>query len=270
MSVGLIAGYGRLPLIAYNKLKEIYGDVVVVTITEESTVNFKNISGKSYEYSVGQVGKIIKIFKKEGVTEILFAGKVNKTLLYKNLKLDFTAIRLLFTLENRNDDTIMLKLVDEFAKNGITILKQTDILGDLFLPEGVYSKKKPSRSIYEDILFGYRVAKELGKLDIGQTVVVKKKAVMALEAIEGTDAAIERGCRLAKEGSVVVKVSKPNQDSRFDVPTVGIDTLKKISDNKGTCLAIEAGFTFVVDVEEVINFCDEKGLIFISFNGEKL
>ncbi|MEF3255722.1 MAG: UDP-2,3-diacylglucosamine diphosphatase LpxI [Deferribacterales bacterium] len=270
MAVGLIAGYGKLPLIAYQKLQEIYGDVIVISITEESTVDFKGIGAKVYEFSVGQIGKIIKTLNKESVREILFAGKVNKSLLYKNLKLDLLAIKLLFTLENRNDDTIMLKIVEELNKNGISVLKQTDILKDLFLESGVHSKKKPGKSIYEDISFGFRIAKEIGKLDIGQTVVVKKKAVMAVEAIEGTDAAIERGCRLAREGAVVVKVSKPKQDERFDVPTVGIDTLKKIKDNNGVCLAIESGKTFVVDKEEVIKYCNDNGIIIISIDGDRV
>ncbi|MGC8767823.1 LpxI family protein [Calditerrivibrio sp.] len=270
MAVGLIAGYGKLPLIAYNKLKEKYGRVVVISLAEEVTVDFNSVTESLHQFSVGQVGKIIKTLKSEGVQNILFAGKVNKTLLYKNLKLDLTAIKLLWTLENRNDDTIMLKIVEELQKHGIGVLKQSDILKDLFLPEGVISKKKPNKTIMDDVAFGYKVAKVLGSVDVGQTVVVKNKAVMALEAIEGTDSTIERGCRLAKEGAVVVKVAKPKQDERFDIPTVGIDTLKKILDNKGVCLAIESGTTIVVDTDEVKKFCDENKLIMISFNGDSL
>lgn len=270
MVVGLIAGYGRLPLIAYNKLKERYDKVVVVSLAEEVTVDFSSVAENLHQFSVGQVGKIIKTLKSEGVQDILFAGKVNKTLLYKNLKLDLTAIKLLWALENRNDDTIMLKIVEELQKHGIGVLKQSDILKDLFFPEGVISKKKPNKAIMDDVAFGYKVAKVLGSVDVGQTVVVKNKAVMALEAIEGTDATIERGCRLAKEGAVVVKVAKPKQDERFDIPTVGIDTLKKILDNKGVCLAIEAGTTIVVEIDEVKKFCDENKLVMISFNGDRL
>lgn len=270
LTAGLIAGYGKLPLIAYKKLKEQFDRVVVISLAEEVTVDFDQVADKVYQLSVGQVGKIIKTLKGEGVSKLLFAGKVNKTLLYKNLKFDLTALKLLWSLENSNDDTIMLKVVDEFSKNGIEVLKQSDILRDLFVGEMVVSKKKPSKPILQDIAFGYKVAKVLGSIDVGQTVVVKNKAVMALEAIEGTDAAIERGCRLAKEGAVVVKVAKPKQDERFDIPTVGIDTLKKILDNKGVCLAIEADSTLVVDFEEVKRFCDDNNLIMISFNGDRL
>lgn len=268
MIAGLIAGYGKLPLIAYKKLKERFEKVVVISLSEEVTVDFNTISDKVYQLSVGQVGKIIKTLKKEGVSKILFAGKVNKTLLYKDLKLDLTAIKLLLTLKNRNDDTIMLKIVEELAKNGMEVLKQSDILKDLFVSEMLISKKKPSAAIMEDVYFGYKVAKVLGSVDVGQTVVVKNKAVMAVEAIEGTDATIERGCRLAKEGAVVVKVAKPNQDERFDIPTVGIDTLKKILDNKGVCLAIEAGTTIVVDMDEIKKFCEDNKLVMISFKGD--
>ncbi|MCX8084726.1 MAG: UDP-2,3-diacylglucosamine diphosphatase LpxI [Calditerrivibrio sp.] len=268
MTVGLIAGYGKLPLIAYEKLITLYKDVVVISLLEEVTVDFNKIHSSVYQFSAGQVGKIIKTLKKNNVDKILFAGKVNKTLLYKNLRLDLTAMRLLLELKDRNDDTIMLKIVDEFRKNGIEVLKQSDILRDLFVSKGVISKRKPTKKILEDVAFGYKAAKLLGSIDVGQTVVVKNKAVMALEAIEGTDAAIERGCGLAKRDAVVVKVAKPNQDERFDIPTVGIDTLKKILDNKGICLAIEADATIVVDYDEVRRFCDDNNLIMISYKGE--
>jgi DUF1009 family protein len=193
---------------------------------------------------------------------------VNKTLLFSDLKFDLTAVKLLATLRNRKDDTIMDAICSEMESKGISILEQTEGLDCLYLDEGVYSKKKPSKDQMEDILFGYEMAKELGRVDIGQTVVVKDRAVMALEAIEGTDKAIARGCTLAKKDAVVVKCAKPGQDLRFDIPTVGVDTLRNIVDNDGRILAVEAGKTFVVDKEACIKFADENKLIFLAVKNE--
>lgn len=270
MIAGLIAGYGEIPRLAYERLKAQFDEIVVITIAEEVSEDFSLFADKIYSFSAGQVGKIIKTLKKEGVKKLLFAGKVNKTLLYRNLKFDLKALKILFSLKDRNDDTIMLRIVDELEKEGISVLEQTDVLKDLLIPAGILSKKKADKKQYGDIIFGYKVAKELGRVDIGQTVVVKNRTVMAVEAIEGTDAAIERGCKLAGKGAVVVKVSKPNQDKRFDVPTVGIDTLKKICENSGVGLAVEAYSTFGLNIEEMVEYCNKNDLLLMSFDGEKL
>jgi hypothetical protein len=264
LKVALIAGYGKLPVIAYNSLLGLEKDFIVITLDEEFNQTINSSTVKIYSLSVGQVGKILDTLKKENVTDVIFAGKVNKSLLYNNLKLDMKAVKMLFSLKDRNDDTIMNAVVDELKKIGINVLKQTDILKELLAEKGMLIGKRPKDSELKDICYGFKIAKELGRLDIGQTVVVKRKAVMALEAIEGTDEAIVRGLRLAKKSGIVVKVAKPDQDERFDVPTVGVDTLKKIADNNGRLLAIEAGRTFVVDKKECEEYAKKKGITILA------
>lgn len=267
MKIGLIAGYGKISLIAARILSANDHDVVIIALSESVSENLAPYSRKIYTVSVTQIKKILKILKEEDIKSVLFAGKITKELIYSNLKFDMLAVKTLLNLKDRKDDTIMLAVVDLLKNEGIKVLKQTEILKSLLAGKGVFTKKKPDKKQLEDIRFGLDSAIELGRLDIGQTVVVKNKAVMAVEAIEGTDAAIERGCRLARGKAVVVKTAKPRQDERFDVPTVGIDTLKKIADNNGSVLAVEAGKTFVVDFEECVKFADKHGLIFLSAEG---
>ena len=263
MKTGLIAGYGTLPLIAAENLVRCGHDLHVIALYEEVTADFDSIDATVEKFSVTQVGKIIKNLKKNNVTRVLFAGKVNKSLLFSDIKFDVTAMKLLASTINRKDDTLMNAICDEMNRNGIDVMEQTEALQGLFVKAGVISKRKPSKEQMEDIEYGLEVAKELGRIDVGQTVVVKDKAVMALEAIEGTDKAIARGCELAGKGAVVVKCEKPSQDKRFDITTVGVDTLKNISDNNGVVLAVEADATFVVDLEACKQFADMNKLIFL-------
>ncbi|ADD69052.1 protein of unknown function DUF1009 [Denitrovibrio acetiphilus DSM 12809] len=264
MSIGLIAGYGELPLIAAKNLIKDGHELVIIALYEEVTADLGSLGVTVEKVSVTQVGKIIKLLKNNNSDRVLFAGKVNKSLLFSDLKFDLTAMKLLATLPNRKDDTIMDVICHELNANGIEVMEQSEALYPLYLGKGIYSKKKPSKVQMEDIEFGLEVARELGRLDIGQTVVVKNKAVMALEAIEGTDKAVVRGCSLAGKGAVIVKCAKPSQDKRFDIPTVGVDTLKNIADNNGKVIAVEAGTTFVVDVDSCVRYADENKLIFLA------
>jgi len=265
LRTGLIAGYGVLPKIAYDNLLSKGHDVFVVALSEEVTESFSDVPQSDIiRISVTQTGKIIKTLKNNNVKKVLFAGKVNKTIIFSSLKFDLTAVKLLASLRNRKDDTVMDAVCGLMISEGFEIMPQTEALDCLYLPKGVYSRKKPTREQLEDVEFGLMTAKELGRLDIGQTVVVKDKAVMALEAIEGTDKAVIRGCQLAKSGAVIVKCAKPSQDLRYDIPTVGVDTLKNIADNKGGLLAVEADKTFVVDREACVNYADKNNIIFMA------
>lgn len=264
MKTGLIAGYGVLPLIAAENLIKNGHELFVVALYEEVTADFGGLAADVVKMSVTQVGKIIKTMKNNDVSRVLFAGKVNKSLLFSDIKFDVTAVKLLASTLNRKDDTLMNAICKEMEANGIKVMSQREALEQLFIKEGVYSRKKPSKKQMDDIFFGLDTARELGRLDIGQTVVVKDQAVMALEAIEGTDKAIARGCMLAGKDAVVVKCAKPSQDERFDIPTVGVDTLKNLADNSGKVLAIEAESTFVVDMDACVKFADENKLIFLA------
>lgn len=262
--IGLIAGAGDMPMIWAKAAKNKKAEIVAIAIAEEAKKRLDGIVDQLHCFSVGQVGKIIKTLKDEGIKELVFIGKVNKSLIFKDIKFDLRAITLMARLKDRKDDTIMLSIVDELKKDGIDVLEQTMFLEDLMPGPGVLTKRKPSKEEMADIQFGMEMAKGIAALDIGQTVVVKDRAVMAVEAIEGTDEAIKRGGDLGRGGIVVVKVAKPMQDLRFDIPTVGMNTLLSLTEAGGKALAIEANKTFVADMENVVKEADRKGIAIIS------
>ncbi len=220
--------------------------------------------------NVGKLAAIIETLKKAGVSEAVMAGKVPKSLLYKGrITPDLRAIKVLLCLRDRKDDSILLAITRELEKDGIALLKTTDFTSRLLTPEGILTKKSPSEEEWKDIAFGWQVAKEIGKLDIGQTVVVKNRAVMSVEAIEGTDEAIRRGGAYAVEGAVVVKVSKPKQDMRFDVPVVGSDTLRTMIEVKARVLAVEAKKSILLDREQIIADAQKARITIVGYRPEK-
>lgn len=219
--------------------------------------------------NVGKLGEIIDSLKHSAVSDVVMAGKVPKSLLYKSrITPDLRAIKLLLTLKDRSDDSIMLAIMREMEKDGIKLLNTTDFCSDMLMNSGVLTKKGPTEEEWDDIRFGWRVAREIGRLDIGQTVVVKNKAVMAVEAIEGTDEAIKRGGYYANEGAVVVKVSKPQQDMRFDVPVVGIDTLRAMMEVKARVLAIETGKSILLQKEHFIRDAEDAGISVVGYSDD--
>ena len=258
--LGLIAGSGELPVLLANEANSKGLNVISIAFTEESAKSLKPFSTIVYQYGVGEAGKIIKSLKSEGVKDIAMAGKVEKRLLFQNLKFDLKAIKILSKIKNKNDDTIMLAIISELEKEGMRVLDQISFLKRLFPSKGHLTKHKPDRRENSDIEYGFKIAKEIAGLDIGQTVIVKDRAILAVEAIEGTDEAIKRGCSLCKDGAVVVKVAKPKQDPRFDVPTIGIRTIENIIAGKVSALAIEADKTMVVNIDKVIKMAEENGV----------
>ena len=209
---------------------------------------------------LGQLGHLIKAFKKRGVRNAVMAGTITKKRMFENIRPDLKGFTIMSKLAVFHDDNILRAVAEELAKEDIEIVSSISYLPELLAPTGCLTKKKPNKAEKEDIDFGWKVAKELGRLDIGQCVVVRKKTVLALEAIDGTDETILRGGRLGRESSVVVKVSKPNQDLRFDVPTVGVETLKKMSQVNASVLAVEAGKTLMFDRSEMIAYADKAGI----------
>jgi DUF1009 family protein len=269
--LGLIAGMGELPkAIALDARKRGYRVVAVAIehLADESLEDFVDVIET---VNVGKLGKIISTLKKNGVEEAVMAGKVPKALLFsrKNVTPDLRAVKLLFTLKDKTDDSILLGITRELEKDGIRLLKTTEFAKDLLTPEGVLTERRPTEAESRDIKFGWEIAKELGRLDIGQTVVVKDLAVMALEAIEGTDEAIKRGGRLAGGGAVVVKVSKPKQDMRFDVPAVGLKTLNAMKEAGVLTLAVEAGKSIFMDRERFIKKADDAGISVVGYRGRE-
>ena len=217
-----------------------------------------------YSCHPGEVNKIEKILKDESIKQATFLGKVHKRVLLQLHKFDARAIELLKAAQRLNDDEVMLLIVKEFEKSGITVLDQTIFIKNLMIPAGVLGKLKPTKEQLEDVNYGFWLAKEMGKIDVGQSVVIKDKMIMAVEAIEGTDMCIKRGAKLAKKDAVVVKVSKPSQDKRFDIPAIGLKTLKTMQRYKANLIAVEANETIIVDQEKVIQYADDNGIVIMA------
>jgi len=266
--IGLLAGNGNLPVkFTYAAVAQ-GNEVIAITLTPEAEVDkLKDIATKVYQISAGQLDEIINTLKNEGISEIIMLGKVTKELLYQGIELDQRFMFLLSNLKEKNDDSIMLAVVKELESAGIKISNQTKYIVELLPSEGLLTESEPDVETLADMEYGFRMAKEIGRLDIGQTVIVKDKAIMAVEAIEGTDQAILRGGQLGRGGVVVAKVSKPQQDFRFDIPAVGLDTMDKLIEIKAKGLVIEAKKTFIVNQEEFIQKADKAGIAVMAMEG---
>ncbi len=258
--IGIVSGKGILPNLLAEEAKRL-GHYVAMIALDPVADAMSASADEVKRINVGKLGEIIKALKAAGVREVVMAGKVSKGLLYRSrIKPDLRAVKLLFKLKDKKDDTILQAITDEIESEGLKVIRTTDLAGDLLMPEGVLAGGEPGPEEYKDIRFGFQVAKEIGRLDVGQTVVVKDRAVMAVEAIEGTDEAIRRGGLLAGGGAVVVKVSKPQQDMRYDVPVVGPETLRAMAGVKASVLAVEAGKAIVVHREEMLAVAADAGI----------
>lgn len=261
---GLIAGDGLLPVKMAQYAKDNGFDVVAISLSADNCKQLKKYCSKVYSFSPGEVTKIEKALKSENIKQLTFLGKVHKGLILKRPKFDSRAVELVKNAARLNDDEVMLTLVNELEKIGVTVLDQTIFIKNLMIPAGVLGKLKPTTAQMEDVNYGFALAKEMGKLDIGQSVVIKDKMIMAVEAIEGTDKCIIRGAKLARKGASVVKVSKPSQDKRFDIPTVGLKTLQTMKKYNASLLTVEANETIIVDQEKVVKFADNNNIVIMA------
>ncbi len=267
MQVGLIAGSGELPLILCRDAKERGCRVVAIALEDLAAPGIEGLADVTRWLGVGRLGDIIATLKSYRVTEALMVGKVPKSLLYKKkVTPDIRAMKLLFSLKERSDDALLRALAGELEKEGIRLLDTASFSPHLLTPEGVLSMRKPTKDEWKDIEYGWKIAKEIGRLDIGQAVVVKERAVTAVEAIEGTDEAILRGGSYAKGGGVVVKVSKPQQNMKLDVPVVGMNTLSSMVKVKATVLALEAGRSIMVGRDQMLSMAEAEGIAIVGVN----
>lgn len=263
-SIGLIAGDGELPvkhaMAAHSQGFEVY----TVSYSTYNRKELEKYSKKVMPCGPGEVQKAIDFTLNNGVNQVTFIGKVSKEVLFRNPRLDARAIRMIKESKRMNDDSVMLKVIKELEKDGIEVLDQTIFLKEFFPKKGVIGQIQPTEAQIADIEYGFQIAKEIGRLDLGQSVVVQNKMILAVETIEGTDKTIERGCKMGNGKSAVVKVSKPEQDRRFDMPAVGLKTLKTMKKYGANVLAIEAGETFAVEIEKMIEFTDRNKMVFIA------
>jgi DUF1009 family protein len=262
--LGLIAGNGRFPLLFAASARRLGIEVVAVAHRGETPEEIASLVADLTWIRVGELGKIIRTFKRAGVSRAVMAGGISKPRHLAGLRPDVRGAAFLAKTRSLQDDVLLRGVAAELARDGIAVVESTLFLGDLVPRAGVLGRRKPSAREREDMRFGFRVAKDVGRWDIGQSVVVKNGAVLAVEGIEGTDAAIRRAGELARGGIVVVKVSKPQQDLRFDVPAVGATTIEVLGAVGGRALALEAGKTIMLDRDALLAAADAADIAVVA------
>jgi DUF1009 family protein len=262
--IGIIAGGGRFPLMIAHAAKRRGFRVVAVAHLDETDSALSGEVDEIVWIRLGRLGQLINALKGYGVRKTLMAGTITKKRMFEHIRPDLKGLAMMSRLAVFHDDDILRAVAGELARQGIEIVSSAVYLPELLAPRGCLTRRRPGKAELGDIDLGWRIAKELGRLDIGQCVVVRRKTILALEAIDGTNETILRGGTLARKEAVVVKVSKPNQDLRFDVPSVGVETLKTMSRVKASVLAVEAGKTLMFDRQEMIAYADTKGISIVS------
>lgn len=265
-TLGLIAGDGTLPLLLAKSAKTRGFKVVCLALTDEAFRNVEPTADVTIKIAPGQLGRNFKLLQENKCDNAVFIGKIRKLNLLKNIhKFDWTAVRELTQLSNLTDDSIQVRMGELIEGLGIKVLTQSEFLRELFPDVGVITKRQPNAKEYIDIEYGMQIAKEIARLDIGQTVIVRNRILLAVEAAEGTDEAIKRAVQLAHGPVVVVKVAKPGQDQRFDIPAVGMNTLESMKcEEGGGVLAVAANETMMVEREEMIARADSCGISIVA------
>ncbi len=270
--IALVAGYGSLPLIGAKYIKDNGDELIVIALKESCTFKkeLQKIADHYYEFSAGLAGKILKTMKKHQVTHALLSGKVEIKLLH-SLRFDLKALLILAKISLKSTDSINLAVINELKKINVDMVSQKEVYSSIIPKSSVLSKKGyQESSILSDIKAGFLFAKHIGGLDLGQSIVISNGKILAVESAEGTDKTFARGSKLGKGQALCIKTGKPNQDERFDLPTVGLDTLKNIAENKGIGLIMESGETIVVDMDECIKYADKHNLIFAAIAKDDL
>lgn len=263
--LGLIAGAGDMPREIIRAAQEEGYEIACVALSGMAHPDYAEVCPKTLYVHLGELDKTMLFFQEHGVQELFFAGKVEKTKLFSSgLKLDGTAQQLFSGLMTRNDDAILGGVAELLASKGLKVLDSTRFLKSILPPKGVLTGEKLPDGVRQEIDFGYKMAKSIADLDIGQTVVVKDRIVLAVEAIEGTDEAILRGGSLGRVDTVVVKVAKPSQDLRFDMPTVGPVTIQHCIEAKVRALAFDSGATILLNRDEVLKMARENSILIVS------
>jgi DUF1009 family protein len=262
--VGLVAGNGKLPLTLAANIRAAGYRLVTIGHIGETRKDLQRYSDLMEWVHIGELGRIIEILRAERVEKVVFIGGVSKKHFFSKAKPDARAIQLVLRLTDKKDDAILRAIAQEIESEGMEVISPLIFLEDHMAPQGVLTERSPTEREEKDIQFGWAMAKRLGELDVGQTVVVKDQIVLALEAIEGTDAAIRRGGKLGKGGVVVVKVVKPSQDLRLDLPVIGPTTIHTLNKAQASALAIESGKTIVVEKDRTIQEANQNRLCIVG------
>jgi UDP-2,3-diacylglucosamine hydrolase len=273
--LGLIAGNGKFPFLILDAARAQGLDVVVAAIKEEASAEIASHGASAVHWlSLGELSKLIDTFKQEGVSRAVMAGEVRHKQIFSSIRPDWRLAKLLLSLRTRNTDALLGAVAKVLGDEGITLVNSTTLLEPLLAPAGVLTKRAPSEQERKNVEYGREVARRLGEFDIGQTVVIAETACVTVEAMEGTDATIERAGKimasLESDASIlsraltVVKLAKPNQDMRFDVPTIGVKTIEVIGQAGGTCLAVDAGKCLLLDGKAIIEAADQAGISIVA------
>ena len=258
--IGLIAGAGEIPVYFAKKAKENGLRIVSVAFTDEIDARLKPFVEKNYSIGLAKSGKILKTLEEEKIKDVLIVGKVEKKMIFKPQLFDLETLKLILSFRTHQDKTVMLKIIEEIESRGFKVLDQMEYMKELYPGKGVLTRRQPTEKEMADIEFGFPIARYMADQEIGQTIVVKNKTVIAVEAVEGTDQTIERGCDLGQKGCVVIKVSRTSQDYRFDSPGIGPRTLERMIQGKASVVALEAGRIMIVERDKVVEQADRAGI----------
>jgi DUF1009 family protein len=274
--LGLIAGAGSFPFLVAEGARREGRRVVIVGLRGFAEPGLRDLADAFYWSGVARLGSWKRIFARQGVGEAVMAGRVRKTDMYGRLRHlrylpDWTSLKVWYRkARDKRNDSILAAVADELAAGGVTLIDSTRYCPQAIAQPGVLTAKGPSESQWRDIHFGWRIAKEMGRLDIGQSIAVKEQEVIAVEAVEGTDEMIRRAGHLCRQGGwTLVKVAKPNQDMRFDVPSVGPGTMENMHAARGAVLAVEAGKTLVLERERMLELAGKYGIGIVALAGEQ-
>jgi UDP-2,3-diacylglucosamine hydrolase len=273
MRLGLIAGNGRFPFLVLDAARGAGHDVTVVALKDETFPELADLAARPpcaafHWIALGQLGTLLKVFKDAGVTQAVMAGQVKHVKIFDVMKsADATLLGVLMRLKAKNTDGLIGAVADVLRDKGIELLNSTAFLAPLLARDGVLTRRAPDEDEQKDLDFGYRIADTIAGLDVGQTIAVKSAAVVAVEAMEGTDAIIARAGQLAGPGVRIVKVAKPNQDMRFDVPVVGVSTIEAMNAAGATILSVDAGKTLMIDGDAIVKAADEAGICIVGRSG---
>ena len=263
-TLGLIAGNGEFPLLVLDEARRRGVEVVALAIEGETDSRIEDRGATVHWIGLGEVSRCIKLFKKAGVNRAIMAGQVKHKKIFRSLRPDPGLLRVLSRMKSRNTDAILGAVADVLAEEGIQLLDSTSLLRSWVATEGVLGKRKPSAGEKKDIAFGLRMAREIARLDVGQTVVVRAGAVVAVEAMEGTDETILRAGGIVSGGLTVAKVARPSQDMRFDVPVVGPRTIEVMADVGCTVLALQAERTLLLERETLVEKANDSKIVVIG------
>ena len=263
--LGLIAGNGKFPILFAQKARSQSFKIVAAAVKKDTSPFLRFFVDKIAWFKVGELRELLLFLKQEGVRDVIMAGQVNPNNLFeKNVVLDEDSKKIFEALKDRKADTIFAAIADKLKDQGMNLLDSTFLLEEYLAPRGTLTRRGPTLSELADIDFGRTIAKLMGGIDVGQTVVVKEKAIVAIEAMEGTDKAISRGGKIAREGAVVIKMSKPHQDPRFDIPVIGLRTIQTMVKAQARCLAIEAGKTLIIDRDKCMALANREKICIVA------